>query len=176
MVGQSRCLQVKDLFFKMWDSTNKATLYDMGKGVIFYVSSIAPTPVVGEAACHAGPGLPLNDVRTRPPFTCHQNSETVLFFNGTATPLLIFSDACKLEWYFCLEEGPDGVADQKDFKSRTQPLGKFLSFLAGYRAQEAMDSFAYPYGVGLTATTASPMAGYGRGHSFFLKMATVAEF
>ena len=30
--------------------------------------------------------------------------------------------------------------------------------------------------VGLTATTASPMAGYGRGHSFFLKMAMVAEF
>ena len=30
--------------------------------------------------------------------------------------------------------------------------------------------------VGLTATTASPMAGYGRGHSFFLKMAMGAEF
>ena len=30
--------------------------------------------------------------------------------------------------------------------------------------------------LGLTATTASPMAGYGRGHSFFLKMAIVAEF
>ena len=30
--------------------------------------------------------------------------------------------------------------------------------------------------LGLTATTASPMAGYGRGHSFFLKMAMVAEF
>ena len=29
--------------------------------------------------------------------------------------------------------------------------------------------------VGLTATTASPMAGYGHGHSFFLKMAG-AEF
>ena len=31
-------------------------------------------------------------------------------------------------------------------------------------------------GVGLTATTVSPMAGYDRGHSFFLKMAMVAEF
>ena len=30
--------------------------------------------------------------------------------------------------------------------------------------------------IGLTATTASPMAGYGRGHSFSLKMALVAEF
>ena len=30
--------------------------------------------------------------------------------------------------------------------------------------------------LGLTATTASPMAGYGRGHSFFLKMAMGAEF
>ena len=30
--------------------------------------------------------------------------------------------------------------------------------------------------VGLTATTASPMVDYGRGHSFFLKMAMVAEF
>ena len=30
--------------------------------------------------------------------------------------------------------------------------------------------------LGLTATTASPMAGYGRSHSFFLKMAMVAEF
>ena len=34
----------------------------------------------------------------------------------------------------------------------------------------------YSSHVGLTATTASPMAGYGRGHSFFLKMAMVAEF
>ena len=32
------------------------------------------------------------------------------------------------------------------------------------------------WGLGLTGTTASPMAGYGRGHSFFLKMAMVAEF
>ena len=30
--------------------------------------------------------------------------------------------------------------------------------------------------VGLTTTTASPMAGYCRSHSFFLKMAMVAEF
>ena len=30
--------------------------------------------------------------------------------------------------------------------------------------------------IGLTATTASPMASYGRGHSFFPKMAMVAEF
>ena len=30
--------------------------------------------------------------------------------------------------------------------------------------------------LGLTATTASPMVDYGRGHSFFLKMAMVAEF
>ena len=30
--------------------------------------------------------------------------------------------------------------------------------------------------VELTATTTSPMTGYGRGHSFFLKMAMGAEF
>ena len=117
--GRADAFKSRTFFFKMWESTNKATLYDMGKGVIFYVSSIAPTPVVGEAACHAGPGLPLNDVRTRPPFTCHQNSETVLFLNGTATPLLIFTDPYKLEWYFCLEEVPEGVADQKALKSRS---------------------------------------------------------
>ena len=35
--------------------------------------------------------------------------------------------------------------------------------------------FYYP-SLGLTATTASPMVDYGRGHSFFLKMAMVAEF
>ena len=34
----------------------------------------------------------------------------------------------------------------------------------------------YESPVGLTATTASPMVDYGRGHSFFLKMAMVAEF
>ena len=34
----------------------------------------------------------------------------------------------------------------------------------------------YPRKLGLTATTASPMVDYGRGHSFFLKMAMVAEF
>ena len=32
------------------------------------------------------------------------------------------------------------------------------------------------FGLGLTATTASPMAGYGRGHSIFLKLAMGAEF
>ena len=35
---------------------------------------------------------------------------------------------------------------------------------------------ANDFTLGLTATTASPMAGYGRGHSIFLKMAMVAEF
>ena len=56
VVGQSGCLQVKDLFFKMWESTNKATLYDMGKGVIFYVSSIAPPPALEKPRVMLGQG------------------------------------------------------------------------------------------------------------------------
>ena len=55
VVGQSRCLQVKDLFFKMWESTNKATLYDMGKGVIFMFPAMhhqeeKPRVMLGQAA------------------------------------------------------------------------------------------------------------------------------
>ena len=49
-----------------------------------------------------------------------------------------------------------------------------------YNQWEKMETIDFPYiyctVLGLTATTASPMAGYGRGHSFFLKMAMVAEF
>ena len=39
-----------------------------------------------------------------------------------------------------------------------------------------VDKNNFPRLLGLTATTASPMVDYGRGHSFFLKMAMVAEF
>ena len=117
--GRADAFKSRTFFSKCGSRQIKPLCMTWGRAWFFYVSSIAPIPVVGEAACHAGPGLPLNDVRTRPPFTCHQNSETVLFFNGTATPLLIFSDPCKLEWYFCLKEGPEGVADQKALKSRS---------------------------------------------------------
>ena len=58
----------------------------------------------------------------------------------------------------------------------TQKIYEFY----GWRIKEFTSVYSYIlFGglhLGLTATTASPNAGYGLGHSLFLKMAMVAEF
>ena len=46
----------------------------------------------------------------------------------------------------------------------------------GQFSEHPCDQTSGHTGLGLTATTASPMAGYGCGHSIFLKMVMGAEF
>ena len=46
----------------------------------------------------------------------------------------------------------------------------------GQFSEHPCDQTSGHTGLGLTANTVSPMAGYGRGHSIFLKMAMGAEF
>ena len=77
---------------------------------------------------------------------------------------------------------PKGVVTPKGRRSHTATVFKDSMFIyGGYKDLKGSTSemWTFHFGelqLGLTATTASPMAGYGRGHSFFLKMAMVAEF